>query len=58
MMKPVHKVGAIIGLLFGITATILLIILGVEDPFIIIIPWMFVPIFIKKVYDRFKGTGS
>ncbi len=57
-MKPVHKVGALIGLLFGVISTVLLIYLGVDDPFLIITLWILVPVLIKKLYDRVIPEGE
>ncbi|MFW6040249.1 MAG: hypothetical protein ACOC85_00250 [Thermoplasmatota archaeon] len=53
-MKPVHKKGVIIVIIFGVISVLILILLEVEQVFPIIVLWMLVPVIIKKLSDRMK----
>jgi|GEM_PF-4674203 len=53
-MMRVHRNTAIIAIIFAIISIILLILLEVEGIFLVIIMWMLVPVFIKKIIDRLR----
>ncbi len=57
-LGKVHKTGVLIVLIFGAIATILLIYLGGRYAYPIILFWMLIPVFIKKIADRLRGKDG
>ncbi len=53
-IDKIDKTAAIISILMGIITVLILIYLTPEGAFLIIILWLFVPAFIKKIVDLFK----
>ncbi|MFW5928097.1 MAG: hypothetical protein ACOCSL_02755 [Thermoplasmatota archaeon] len=55
-MNPVHKKTVLIGIIFGVISVVILSYLKVQGAFLIIILWMLVPVFIKKILDGLKSV--
>ncbi len=53
-MKRIHLLSAVIGVIFGIVSTLLLIFLRAKGVIAIIVLWTLVPVLIKKGVDRVK----
>ena len=54
-MKPVHKKGVLIAVVFGIISVIILTYLKVQGVFLIIMIWILVPVMIKLFINKIKN---
>jgi len=53
-VKPFSKKAVAIAVIFGIISVIILAYLKAQGIFLIIMLWILVPVFIKKIADRIK----
>ncbi len=54
-IKKIHQFGALIVLIFAIISTYILITLEVQAVFPVLLLWILVPVFIKKIMDKVKN---
>ncbi len=58
LVKKVHAMGIALGLVFGIISVLLFLYLGAQSAFPVIILWMLVPVFMKKLIVRLRRENG